>query len=91
MVSGIKKQDVFLQPGPTGSFKCNNCKVECPILVETKNFKSTNTGETYEIRQYMNCDGENVIYLATCKKCTGQYVGKARQYSSKDIQITRGR
>ena len=60
-----------------GCFKCNHCKVSCPVLIETLKFRSTNTGKTYRIRQKMTCDTPFVIYLATCKKCQGQYVGKS--------------
>ena len=63
--------------GEAGCFKCNHCKVSCPVLIETSRFRSTNTGKTYRIRQKMTCDTPFVIYLATCKKCKGQYVGKS--------------
>ena len=45
---------------------------------ETKSFKSTNTGKTYKIRQRLDCDSDWLIYLVTCKKCRGQYVGKSK-------------
>ena len=59
-----------------GCFKCNHCRVSCPILNETKIFKSTNTGKIYKIRQHIDCDSDWLIFLCTCKKCKGQYVGK---------------
>ena len=34
-----------------GCYKCNHCKVSCPILSETKKFKSSNTGKIYKIKQ----------------------------------------
>ena len=67
------------KPHPNaGCYKCNRCKVACPILNETKTFKSTNTGKVYKIRQKVTCDSDYVIYLGTCRKCQGQYVGKSQ-------------
>ena len=60
-----------------GCAKCGKCRVSCPILKEGKFFTSTNTERTYPIRQKLTCDSSYVIYLATCKKCRGQYVGKS--------------
>ena len=61
-----------------GCFKCGKCKVSCPILTEGVNFSSTNTKKTYKIHHHLNCDSQFVIYLATCQKCEGQYVGKSQ-------------
>ena len=33
----------------------------------------------YKIRQKVNCLSSYIIYLGTCKKCQGQYVGKSTQ------------
>ena len=60
-----------------GCFKCKKCKVSCPILKEGKYFKSTNTQRSYKIKQHTDCDSTFVIYLATCQKCDGQYVGRS--------------
>ena len=65
-------------PPDVGCKKCNKCRVVCPILEETKIFKSTNTGKVYKIKQNVNCTSDWVIYLSTCKKCRGQYVGKSK-------------
>ena len=65
-------------PPDAGCSKCNHCKVSCPIINETKKFSSSNTGKTYTIRQKVNCDSDWVIYLGTCKRCKGQYVGKSK-------------
>ena len=38
------------KPHPyAGCYKCNHCKVSCPILNESKTFKSTNTSKVYKI------------------------------------------
>ena len=66
-------------PPDAGCFKCSKkCKVVCPVLEERKDFKSFNTGKTYKIRQRVDCTSAWVIYLCTCKKCGGQYVGKSK-------------
>ena len=62
-----------------GCSKCDKkCKVSCPKMKEGKFFQSTRTKKTYSIKQNLNCDSEWVIYLITCKKCSGQYVGKSK-------------
>ena len=60
-----------------GCHKCNHCRVACPVMKETKEFKSSNTGRKYFIKEEMNCDSSFVIYLATCLCCQGQYMGKS--------------
>ena len=76
IVCGPDKKACNTTPEVVGCFKCNNCRVSCPVLTEGENFRSSNTGRTYKIKQFVNCNSKNVIYLATCKKCRGQYVGK---------------
>jgi hypothetical protein len=66
--------------GEPGCFKCNKgCKVSCPILREGAGFRSTNTHRTYRIHKRLTCDSSYIVYLATCRKCKGQYVGKSTQ------------
>ena len=59
----------------TSKKKCHACK----ILLEGKTFQSTNTRKTYKIQQQINCQSSFIIYLGTCQKCHGQYVGKSTQ------------
>ena len=40
---------------------------------------SSNTKKIYTIQQNLTCDSTYTVYLATCKKCNGQYVGKSSQ------------
>ena len=61
----------------SGCRKCGRCRVSFPVLVEGEKFTSTNTRRSYRIRKNLNCDSSFVIYLATCKKCRGQCVGKS--------------
>ena len=72
-----KRSPKHTDPSP-GCFKCGKCRVSCPILKEGETFSSTNTGKTYKVKQRMECTSSFLIYLATCKKCKGQYVGKSQ-------------
>ena len=80
MVCGTAKGDSKKShpTGPVGCWKCGNCRVACPVLTEGAEFSSTNTGKTYRIRHNLNCKSQFVIYLGTCQKCKGQYVGKSQ-------------
>ena len=72
---GSKKLPPSENPGCS---KCGRCRVSCPILQEGDSFQSTNTGKRYPIRHQLNCNSSFLIYLATCKRCQGQYVGKCQ-------------
>ena len=67
-------------PRITGCSPClstvkNKC---CRQITSVKTFESDQTGESYEIRHYLNCKSKNCIYLGYCIKCRkNQYVGKA--------------
>ena len=78
LVGGCQKGSKPIPPD-AGCYKCTKkCKVVCPVLEERKDFTSFNTGKTYKIRQRVDCTSEWVIYLCSCKKCGGQYVGKSK-------------
>ena len=67
------------RPSPNpGCFKCGQCRVLCPKLNVTKVFTSTAIQKRYPIRQNVTCKSDWVIYLGTCLKCKGQYVGKSK-------------
>ena len=55
-----------------------NCHA-CKFLIEGRHFVSTNTGKKYTIKESLTCDSSFFIYLGTCNKCKGQYVGKSTQ------------
>ena len=75
-VTGVKRREGGTPNENPGCSKCGKCKVSCPILKEGSTFTSTNTKKVYKIKQELNCDSEFVVYLGTCAKCKGQYVGK---------------
>ena len=62
-----------------GCYKCKKKCHACAILTEGKTFHSTNTHKTYKIKQQVNCQTSFIVYLGTCQKCFGQYVGKSTQ------------
>ena len=41
-----------------------------------KDFKSTNTKETFKLKGDLNCKTTGVVYLLSCEKCNIQYVGQ---------------
>ena len=60
--------------GPCLSQLGNIC---CKHIVSTRKFKSSRTGEAFDIRHRVNCKTKKGIYLANCKLCPAyQYVGK---------------
>jgi hypothetical protein len=65
-------------PPDAGCFKCRKCRFLCPKLEETKFFTSTATKKRNPIKQKVSCTSDWVIYLGTCAKCKGQYVGKSQ-------------
>ena len=80
LVGGSRKRAAGVEPilPEAGCFKCKGCRVSCPVLTETKTFKSFNTGKVYQIKQRLDCKSSWLIYLCSCKKCGGQYVGKSK-------------
>ena len=62
-----------------GCTKCTKKCHACKVLVEGNKFKSTNSGKFYNIKQKVNCQTSYIVYLVTCQKCSGQYVGKSTQ------------
>ena len=85
-VGGYKESGRLEKPPPdAGCTKCNKCRVVCPVLVESKTFKSENTKKIYNIYDWL-------IYLCTCRKFGGQYVGKSKtsfkiRHSNDKIEI----
>lgn len=57
--------------------KCNKarCKL-CNIIITGDTFVFSTTECKYEIRQHMNCDTENCIYVLVCVNCNKFYIGE---------------
>ena len=67
--------------GPLGCYKCPKKCHACPIIREGVKFQSSNTRKIYPIRKHLTCESSFVIYLGTCTRCKGQYIGKStRQF-----------
>ena len=49
-------------------------------MEEGDSFASNFTGERYKIKQNINCESKNVIYLVECKKCCKQGVGSTEDF-----------
>ena len=75
LICGLDKQPQMDYNDDVGCSKCGRCHA-CDKVEKTKKFQSTNTKKVYSIREKINCDTPFVVYLGTCKKCHGQYVGK---------------
>ena len=60
-----------------GSHPCNKPCVYCNILrkTESNQFKSNSNGQTFNIRQNINGQSENVVCLIWCEECKLQGVG----------------
>ena len=59
-----------------GCYRCGDrrCRV-CDFLVESKDFKSTVTGDNFVINFNVDCNSDHVVYLLSCARCEMQYVG----------------
>ena len=67
---------------------CDPCKGPtceiCKHIVPTRNFTSSYTNCTYEIRpENLNCRSKNVVYLISCKTCHKQYTGSSGEFRAR--------
>ena len=79
------------EPNP-GCTRCGKCGKDprgrkrasgiynCQVIKEAKQFKSNTTRESYKIRQRIDCNSKDVIYLVECKKCGKQGVGSTEDF-----------
>ena len=65
-----------------GSGGCSPCdKPRCQVcfcIQRTDLFQSKATGSNFTIRQHINCNTTNLIYIIECRQCQVQYVGESR-------------
>ena len=68
-----------------GSHPCGKPCVYCYVLgkSEIDTFKSTSNGQSFKIRQKIDCKSQNITYLITCKICNIQGVGHTSKFSSR--------
>ena len=86
-VTGISHDE----PNP-GCTRCGKCGKDpqgrkrasgiynCQVMKEANKFKSKVTGESYKIRQRIDCSSKDVIYLVECRKCRKQGVGSTEDF-----------
>lgn len=88
MPTVVPPMDANNQPGVKKcTRKCITCREH---LVETKEFTSSTTGETFPIRQNLSCDTNNIIYMLFCNKCQhSQYIGETRNSLKKRFALHR--
>lgn len=60
-----------------GMYSCGSCSI-CSYTLKTKNFISAATNKTFEIREFLNCKSEGVVYLCKCT-CPYDYIGKTKR------------
>ena len=61
-----------------------NC-IDCPYLENKgQHFSSTVTKRSYKVRQEVNCESRNIIYLVTCQKCNMQGVGETENFKKRN-------
>ena len=70
-----------------GNSQCqqSRCKACAHIKIGTT-FRSTTTGERFQVKATADCRTRNVVYLIECKMCAIQYVGKTE--NALHIQLT---
>lgn len=64
----------FLQPVPSGNYRCGNC-TQCNFTQKTSTFNHPRNGKSFNIKGVICCNTQNVIYLLKCP-CGLAYVGK---------------
>ena len=66
--------------GPCKGPRCEICKQ----IVPTRNFTSSTTKRTYEIRpENLNCRYKNVVYLISCKTYHKQNTGSSEEFRAR--------
>ena len=68
-----------------GSHPCGKPCVYCTLLrkSEAETFQSLSSGQSFKIRQRINCQSSNLIYLVTCRICNLQGVGRTTKFSKR--------
>ena len=67
-----------------GCYSCGRNCIDCKYLKDKGEYYYSHvTKRRYKIRQNVNCQSRNVIYLVTCKKCKKQGVGETINFKSR--------
>lgn len=63
-----------------GSFKCGHTRcICCTVMDITNQIISYSNQSKFNVKQYINCNTHNIIYLVSCDQCKLQYVGHTTQ------------
>ena len=67
-----------------GCYDCGKNCIDCKYLRDKgEYFYSNITKRRYKVRQNVNCQSKNVIYLVTCRRCKIQGVGETVAFKSR--------
>ena len=68
-----------------GCHPCNKLCVYCQLLSKTEadHFKSVQTVQSFKIRQPINCQSKDIIYLVNCVKCNLKGLGSTTQFNKR--------
>lgn len=84
----ILSPSLFVNKPPTerswlaqkGTYRCGHTRCRCCTLLDTTNtIVSSSNHSVHEMKQYINCNTRNIIYLITCTESQLQYVGHTTQ------------
>lgn len=57
-----------------GTYPCNKCNM-CKFILKEKDFVHPTINYRFKSRFHASCEDENLIYLATCTRCSAFYIG----------------
>lgn len=69
-------EGTWLKRRINGMFRCGQCRA-CHFVNKTKEFQSSQTGDRFVIRDFVNCKTKGLVYICTCP-CPKDYVGKTK-------------
>ena len=86
-ISAMKSGEMIVPPGITPEPETEFCGKPCESNVcftcenvnERESVTSNTTKFVFKIRQNLNCNSKNLIYLIECKECEKQYIGQTKR------------
>ena len=86
-LNGIKSGKMILPPGITAEPESDHftepCEHRfchtCEYVTECNAVTSNTNKFVFKIRQNLNCNSSNIIYLIQCKECYKQYIGQTKR------------
>ena len=63
-----------------GPFRCGKNCITCRYITDGRtNYTFSATGETRTIRDRIDCNSRNLIYMIHCLRCNKQYIGETKR------------